>query len=189
MSRAAIRLSDDAEREPLSPQMEQYFRLRGRAIALLEKQKSEQAQASIAATLAMDETKPQRPQHLRAVTPQVQIDFIRSLEHQDDAARQAWMDRWIADEVSNTIEQLERNEPISKLVVGEALVAGLVNPNYMPEGQLGPAFAAQVTAHNKGDFFKLSIPGARRNGMIPWNMSNQAAESALWDIYNTIAVD
>lgn len=187
MTPAALDLRDDVEKVQLSPHMEQYFALRGRAISLLEAQKKVEAHTSIKATLNMDGAVKQRPTHLKVATPQDEIDFIRSLEHQDDAARQAWMDRWIAAEVTNTIDSLQKKKPVSKLIVGEALVAGLVNPTYMPQGALGEAFTIRAKEYNKGDFFRLSIPGARQKGMIPKDMSNADAEKALWDIYNTIA--
>lgn len=187
MNPSALDLKEDGEKVQMSPHMKQYFTLRGRAISLLDAKKKAEAHTSIKATLDMDGSAKQKINHLKVATPQDEIDFIRALEHQDDAARQAWMDRWVTDEVSNVIDRLAQHEPVSKLVIGEALVAGLINPRYMPDGRLGPVFAAQAKAHNIGNYFKLSITGARKNGMIPANMSDEDAEKALWDNYNTIA--
>lgn len=190
MHATPIDVRDEVQEAPESPQMRQYRTLCGRAIHALEAQQKAEATASISATLTQGERTSPRPAHLRPLTPQMQIDYIRSLAHKSDTERQAWMDRWIRDEVSNTLERLDRKEHVSKLAIGEALVAGLVNPEYMPEGQLGPVFAKTAQHFNQHDFFKHSIVGAQRNGMIPLNMTPEQAEVALWKIYNTMpAID
>ncbi|MBP6084828.1 hypothetical protein KA517_01150 [Candidatus Gracilibacteria bacterium] len=188
MHATPIDVRDEAQEAPESPQMRQYRTLCGRAIHALEAQQKAEATASISATLTQGEKAAPRPAHLRSLTPQMQIDYIRSLAHKSDAERQAWMDRWIRDEVTNTLERLDRKEYVSKLAVGEVLVAGLVNPEYMPEGQLGPVFAKTAQRFNQHDFFKHSIVGAQRNGMIPLSMTPEQAEKAMWQIYNTIAI-
>lgn len=179
---------ETAEEAPESPHMRQYHLLRGRAIMRLEAQIHEQATASISKTLSDTAPKATKPSHLKLVTPQAEIDHIRSLADKDAGARQAWMDRYVSDEISITMQQLARNETVSPLIVGEALAAGLVNPTYMPEGKLGPVFATMAKRYNGESFFKNSIITARRNGLISQDMTVEQAEKALWDIYSHIAI-
>ncbi len=181
---------DEAKEAAESPHIRQYHLLRGRAIMQLEAQMREQATASISKTLSLGDTAPKttKPSYLKLVTPQVEIDYIRSLADKDDATRQAWMDKYVSDEVSTTMKRLARSETVSPLVVGEALAAGLVNPAYMPDGELGPLFATMAKRYNRENFFKNSIITARKNGLISQNMTVEQAEKALWDIYSHITI-
>ena len=190
MQSAATTHHEEERDVPESPQMRQYLWLRGKAINRLEAQQRQEAETSISRALSLDQsdTKPSRPAYLKLATPQTEIDYIRSLADKDEAERLAWMDRYISDEVSNVMDRLAKNQVVSNSVAGEALVAGLVNPAYIPHGKLGPVFAAMAQRYNRPNFFKYCVIDAIRNGLISPKLTAQQAEVALWDIYNTIAV-
>lgn len=172
---------DEAPEAPQSAIMRQYTILRGAAVTELEAKLREQATSRIGSSLGtMGESKaPGKLRHLQVATPQTEIDYIRSLGDKDDTARKEWIDRYIRNLVRSTLEKLARREAVSKLIVGDALVAGLVNPDYRPEGDLEELFSKTVLSHNRDRFFEYGVIRAKKNGLIPADMSAEQATKVL----------